>query len=47
MDNKIIGKVKLPPVEQIGIVVKDMDQAIDYYSSRYVFFQSLAWEIRD
>ncbi len=33
MDNQIIGKVKLPPVEQIGIVVKDMDQAIDYYSS--------------
>jgi hypothetical protein len=25
MDNKIIGRVKLPPVEQIGIVVKDMD----------------------
>ncbi len=27
--------VKLPPVEQIGIVVKDMDQAIDYYSSTF------------
>lgn len=27
--------VKLSPVEQIGIVVKDMDQAIDYYSSTF------------
>ena len=27
--------VQLPPVEQIGIVVKDMDQAIDYYSSTF------------
>jgi len=28
-------KVKLPPVEQIGIVVKDIDKAIDYYSSTF------------
>ena len=27
--------VKLPPVEQIGIVVKDMDKAIEYYSSTF------------
>lgn len=26
-------KVKLPPVEQIGIVVKDVDKAIEFYSS--------------
>jgi len=26
-------RVKLPPVEQIGIVVKDMDKAIEYYTS--------------
>ena len=28
-------KVKLPPVEQIGIVVKDVDRAIEYYSSNF------------
>ena len=28
-------KVKLPPVEQIGIVVKDIDKAIEYYSSTF------------
>ena len=27
--------VKLPPVEQIGIVVKDVDRAIEYYSSNF------------
>jgi methylmalonyl-CoA/ethylmalonyl-CoA epimerase len=25
--------VKLPPVEQIGIVVKDLDRAVEFYSS--------------
>ena len=25
--------VRLPPVEQIGIVVKDLDRAVEYYSS--------------
>lgn len=28
-------RVKLPPVEQIGIVVKDMDRAIEYYTSTF------------
>ena len=28
-------RVKLPPVSQIGIVVKDMDKAIEYYSSTF------------
>ena len=28
-------RVKLPPVEQIGIVVKDVDKAIEYYSSNF------------
>lgn len=27
--------VELPPVEQIGIVVKDTDQAMDYYSATF------------
>lgn len=26
------SKVKLPPVDQIGIVVNDMDRAVEYYS---------------
>jgi len=28
-------RVKLPPVSQIGIVVRDMDKAIEYYSSAF------------
>jgi 4-hydroxyphenylpyruvate dioxygenase-like putative hemolysin len=28
-------RVKLPPVQQVGIVVKDMDRAIEYYSSNF------------
>ena len=28
-------KVKLPAVEQIGIVVKDVDRAIEYYNSNF------------
>jgi len=31
----IRSTIKLPPVEQVGIVVKDMDKAIDYYSSKF------------
>ena len=26
-------RVKLPPLHHLGIVVKDMDKAIEYYSS--------------
>jgi len=28
-------RVKLPPVQQIGIVVKDMDKAIEHYASTF------------
>jgi catechol 2,3-dioxygenase-like lactoylglutathione lyase family enzyme len=27
------SKLKLPPIEQIGIVVKDLDAAVDYYTN--------------
>ena len=27
--------IKLPPVEQIGFVVKDIDKAVEYYSSTF------------
>lgn len=27
--------VKLPPVQQIGIIVKDVDKAVDYFSSLF------------
>ena len=37
-------RVKLPPVEQIGIVVEDMDKAIEYYSS---VFGWGPFEVRD
>ena len=29
------SRVKLPPVQQVGIVVKDMDRAIEYYASTF------------
>jgi len=33
MADRKAPKVGLPPVDQIGIVVEDMDRAIEYYSS--------------
>jgi methylmalonyl-CoA/ethylmalonyl-CoA epimerase len=30
---ELIKVMKLPPVSQIGVVVKDMDKAVEYYSS--------------
>ena len=35
MDNKITGKVKLPPVTQVGILVKDLDKVMQFYSSTF------------
>jgi methylmalonyl-CoA/ethylmalonyl-CoA epimerase len=35
MDQSANGKVKLPPVGQIGLVVKDIDKVIDFYSSTF------------
>ena len=35
MANQKEPRVKLPPVSQIGIVVRDMDKAIEYYSSTF------------
>lgn len=35
MDEKITGKVKLPPVAQVGMVVKDIDKVIQFYSSTF------------
>lgn len=29
------SRVQLPPVEQLGFVVKDVDRAIEYYSSNF------------
>jgi len=37
-------KIKLPPLEQIGIVVKDIDKAIEYYTT---IFGWGPFEIRD
>jgi len=31
INKQIIKKLKLPPLSQIGIVVKDMDKTIEYY----------------
>ena len=31
--NKLRAKLNLPPVSQIGVVVRDMDKAIEFYSS--------------
>lgn len=35
MDKSVTGKVKLPPVAQIGMVVKDIDKVIDFYSKTF------------
>lgn len=35
MSKSELNGVKLPPVEQIGIVVRDLDQAIGYYTSTF------------
>ncbi|GAI10437.1 unnamed protein product, partial [marine sediment metagenome] len=41
-------RVKLPPVEQVGIVVKDIDRAIEYYSSTFGWgpFQVMELEMK-
>ena len=35
MDSNITGKVKLPPISQVGMVVKDIDKVIEFYSSTF------------
>ena len=35
MEDRKTPKVELPPVDQIGIVVEDMDRAVEYYSSTF------------
>ena len=35
MDKEIVGKVKLPPVSQVGMIVKDLDKVKDFYSSTF------------
>lgn len=41
-------RVKLPPVEQIGIVVADIDKAVEYYSSVFGWgpFQVVEYETK-
>ena len=35
MGNAITGKVKLPPLAQLGMVVRDIDKVVDFYSSTF------------
>ncbi len=35
MEDNDTGKVKLPPLGQVGVVVKDLDKAVEYYSSNF------------
>jgi catechol 2,3-dioxygenase-like lactoylglutathione lyase family enzyme len=44
MGSNIAGKVKLPPTLQIGIVVKDVNKVMDFYSST---FGIGPWEVRE
>ncbi len=44
MGSEITGKVKLPPLGQIGVVVKDIDKVIEYYMST---FSIGPWEIKE
>lgn len=32
MDTKNIGKIKLPPLSQVGMIVKDLDKVMQFYS---------------
>jgi catechol 2,3-dioxygenase-like lactoylglutathione lyase family enzyme len=35
MDNAITGRVKLPPLGQLGMVVRDIDKVVEFYSSTF------------
>ena len=36
MNNKVVaGKVKLPPLGQVGMVVRDIDRVVAFYSSTF------------
>ena len=35
--HELISTIGLPPVSQIGVVVKDVDRAVEYYSSAFGF----------
>ena len=34
-NKEFAGKIDLPPVTQIGVVVKDMEKAVEYYSKTF------------
>ena len=35
MDETVAGKIKLPPALQIGMVVKNLDKVMEFYSSAF------------
>ncbi len=35
MEKEITGKINLPPVSQVGMVVKDIDKVMQFYSSTF------------
>ncbi len=35
MKEETKSAIKLPPVEQVGIVVRDIDKAIEFYSATF------------
>ena len=39
INQQLIKKLELPPMSQIGIVVKDMDKTIEYYGKVLVSCQ--------
>jgi len=44
MDGTVTGKAKLGPLAQVGVVVKEVDKVVAFYSST---FGIGPWEIRD
>ncbi len=42
--NEITGKVKLPPLGQIGVVVRDIERVIEFYSSTFSIGPWVVWE---
>jgi catechol 2,3-dioxygenase-like lactoylglutathione lyase family enzyme len=44
MDDIVTGKTKLGPLAQVGVVVREIDKVVEFYSST---FGIGPWEIRD
>ena len=44
MDNAITGRVKLPALGQVGVVVRDVERVMEFYSSTFGIGPWVTWE---